>query len=513
MKTTPPRAETPFPADEHDRLLLERVRPEHWENPRPADRYDLMVVGAGTGGLVTAAIATALGARVALVERGMMGGDCLNVGCVPSKALIRAASGWKEGRRANREMGGPALSGEGDFPAAMRRLREIRASIAAHDSAARFRDLGVDVFLGEGRFTAGDRLEVDGRALRFRSAVVATGGRPAIPDVPGLGEAGYLTNETIFSLASLPHSLVVIGGGPIGCELAQSFARFGSRVTILEAGTSILGQDDSDAARVVRDALTADGVRVVTDARIERVEAGDGSRVRLRFRRDGRDETAEGDEILVAAGREPNLESLRLDAAGVETNREGIRVDDRLRTTNRRVHAIGDVASPLHFTHLADAHARLVVRNALFPGRGGRVSGLVVPRVTFTDPTLAHVQAGHAPIAGRGLRTLTTPFAELDRARIDGFTEGFLRLHLRGRSSTIVAATVVGPGAAEIASHLTTAIRMQIGLSSLGETIFPYPTFSEIIRRAADQDRRGNLTPAVKKAFRAFFDVGRALRP
>lgn len=497
-----------FPADEHDRRLVENVHPPDWTDPRARERYHLVVVGGGTGGLVTAAIAAALGASVALVERHLMGGDCLNVGCVPSKALIRAARGWKEAAAAAERFGGPPVAGEGDFGRAMERMRRIRAEISAHDSVARFRELGVDVFLGQAVFTGPDTVEVAGQTLRFRRAVVATGTRPAVPPVPGLAEAGYLTSETVFSLTERPRRLAVVGGGPIGCELAQSFARFGSRVTLLEAWERILPADDADAAAVVAGALERDRVRVVCGARVDAVERHGEERT-LRFSRGGTEEAVTVDRILVATGRTPAVEGLGLEAAAVRFDPvRGIEVDDRLRTSSPRVYAVGDVASPLRFTHVADAHARMVVRNALFFGRA-RASDLVVPRVTYTSPELAHVGILPDP-AARGateVDTVTVPLGEVDRARLDGDTEGFLKVHLKRGSDTILGATLVSAHAGEIITQLAQAMTRGTGLGALGETIFPYPTQAEVVRRAADQWRRRRLTPLAKRAFAAFFRV------
>ena len=258
------------PLDAHNRRLLENVHPPAWTNPRPQAKYHLVVVGAGTAGLVTAAIASALGARVALVERALMGGDCLNVGCVPSKSLLAAARGWHAAREAAERWGGPAVAGDGDFGVVMERLRRIRADLSPVDSAGRFRDeLGVDVFLGSAAFVAEDAVEVDGAGLHFHRAVIATGARAFVPPIPGIEAAGHLTNQTVFSLTERPEHLAVIGGGPIGCELAQAFARFGARVTLLEAGPRILPRDDPDAAEVVAGALRRDGVQLMTGARVD----------------------------------------------------------------------------------------------------------------------------------------------------------------------------------------------------------------------------------------------------
>lgn len=500
-----PNPETSFPAalplDAHNRRLLENVHPGGWENPAPRDLYDLVVVGAGTGGLVTAAIAVALGARVALVERALMGGDCLNVGCVPSKALLRAARGWAAAREAAERFGGPTVAGEGDFGAVMERMRRIRADISAHDSAARFRDLGADVFLGDARFTGPDRAEVAGATLRFRRAVIATGARAAVPPVPGLEDAEYLTNETVFSLTSLPARLGVLGGGPIGCELAQAFARFGSRVTIWERGDRLLAHDDPEAAAVVRRALERDGVSVLLGADLARVERGDGG-WRVRWTAEGATDEATVDAILVAAGRAPNLEGLGLDAAEVRCGDRGVDTDDRLRTSNPRVFAVGDVTGRPAFTHAADAQARVVVPNALFFGRS-HFSEDALPWCTYTSPELAHVGLTYDQAEGRGdeIDTITIPLAELDRAKVDGETEGFLRVHLQAGSDRILGATLVGEHAGEIISQITAAIVSKTGLDTLGSAIFPYPTIAEAIRRAADARRRRRLTPTAKRAF------------
>jgi len=494
------------PLDAHNRRLLENVHPPGWTNPRPGGRYHLVVIGAGTAGLVTAAIAAALGARVALIERGMMGGDCLNVGCVPSKSILAAARGWRAAREAAERFGGPAASGDGDFGAAMERMRRIRAEISPVDGAPRFRDeLGVDVYLGHARFTSHEEVEVDGRRLRFHRAVVAPGARAAIPRIEGIGTTPHLTNETVFSLTERPEHLAVIGGGPVGCELAQAFARFGSRVTLLQSGPRILPRDDPDAAEVVAGALRRDGVHLVTGARVDSVSGG-GTGTAVRFTAAGASSTIHPSRLLVAAGRAPNTDGLGLEAAGVEFGAKGIRVDDRMRTSNSRVYAIGDVASRFHFTHAADAQARMVVRNALFYGRG-KASGLVVPWCTYTAPEVAHVGIPAEEAAGRGreVRTLTVPLAEVDRARLEGETDGFLRVHLRAGSDAILGATLVAPHAGEIIGLVTQAMTAGIGLARIGATILPYPTVAEALRRAADAWNRDRLTPAAKRAFRLFF--------
>jgi pyruvate/2-oxoglutarate dehydrogenase complex dihydrolipoamide dehydrogenase (E3) component len=494
------------PLDAHNRRLLENVHPPAWRNPDPREHYHLVVIGGGTGGLVTAAIGAALGARVALVERHLLGGDCLNVGCVPSKAMIRAARGWKAAAGGASRFGAPETAGNGDFAAVMERMRRIRAELSPVDSAARFQnELGVDVFLGEGRFVSGDAVEVDGSRLRFRRAVIATGARAAAPSIAGLEEAGYLTNETVFSLTERPEQLVVIGGGPIGCELAQAFARLGSRVTVLESGDRILAHDDPDAAAVVAGSLRRDGVEIVLGASVERVEGAGGSRIVHYTREDGAGSAA-ATHVLVSVGRAPNVEGLGLEAAGVEYGKKGVEVDDRLRTSNSHVYAVGDVASKYQFTHAADAHARLVVRNALFFGRG-RASDLVIPWCTYTSPELAHVGITADEVREREgeVDSITIPLREVDRARLDGEDEGFLRVHLEKGSDTILGATLVAEHAGDIISQVTQAMTAGIGLGKVGESIFPYPTQAEVLRKAADAWRRTRLTPLAKSVFNTFF--------
>ena len=494
-----------LPLGEANRRLRASVHPPDWRNPAPRKSYDLVVMGGGTAGLVTAAIGAALGAHVALVERHLLGGDCLNVGCVPSKALIRAARSWDAARRSARDFAGPEAGGPGDFAAAMERMRRIRADIGVHDSAARFRDLGVDVFLGEGRFTGPERVEVAGAALHFRRAVIATGTRPAVPPIPGLEEAGYLTNETVFSLTAAPEHLLVIGGGPIGCELGQAFARLGSRVTVVERGDRLLSHDDPEAAAVVRRALERDGVEVLTGTEVVSAEAA-GDERRLVVRRGDAERELTGDALLVASGRSPNVEGIGLEAAGVRFGRDGVEVDDRLQTSNGSVYAVGDVNGQWAFTHAADAQARMVVRNALFYGRG-KLSELVMPWVTYTSPELAHVGISAEDAAKRGdeVESITVPLSEVDRARLDGETEGFLRVHLQGGSDRILGATLVAEHAGEIISLLTAAMTAGTGLGRLGETVFPYPTQAEVVRKAADAWRRRKLTPLAKRGFELFF--------
>jgi pyruvate/2-oxoglutarate dehydrogenase complex dihydrolipoamide dehydrogenase (E3) component len=490
------------PLDEHNRRLIEHVGAPDWVNPEPAARYNLVVVGGGTAGLVAAAIAAGMGGKVALIERDLLGGDCLNVGCVPSKALIRAARAAADVRRAGAF--GVRVTGEVevDFGAVMERMRRLRADIGPHDSAARFRELGVDVFLGEGRFTGPDTVEVGGRTLHFARACIATGARASAPPIPGLAEAGYLTNETVFSLTSLPKRLAVIGAGPIGCELAQAFARFGAAVSVVEMAPQVLVREDPDAAAIVQAALVRDGIELVLGAKLLEVKRPRGNgeaRVLVLETKDGRREL-EVDQVLVGVGRAPNVEGLGLEQAGVEFDvRAGVAVDDHLRTSSPKIFAAGDVCSPYKFTHTADAMAGIVIRNALFFGRA-RVSALTIPWCTYTDPEIAHVGLFEHDAAERGieLETYTVEMAEVDRAILDGETEGFLKVHCRRGTDRILGATWVGSHAGERISELTLAMVSGAGLKGIAGTIHPYPTQAEAARKAANLHLKTRLTPRTR---------------
>lgn len=477
--------------DAHDARRIANVHPPDWVNPVASGRYHLVVIGAGTAGLVTAAAAAGLGARVALIEKHLMGGDCLNVGCVPSKALLAGAR-----------------LEHAEFAAVMSRMRRLRADLSAIDSATRFRNLGVDVFFGSAAFDGPDRITVAGEVLHFRRAVIATGARPAAPPIPGLEQVPHFTNETLFDLTKAPARLLVIGGGPIGCELAQAMARLGSTVTILDRESRLVTHDDADAADVLSAALRRDGITLELGVTIDGVSGGDG--VTINFHRDGTSATAHGDALLVAAGRAPNVEGLHLERAGIEVGKDGVTVDDHLRTTNRHVFAAGDVASRHQFTHTADFQARIVVANALFPGRQ-RASALVIPWCTYTDPELAQVGLTAATAAEQGVAidTVTVPWAEVDRAVLDATTEGFLRLHLARGTDRLVGATVVGAHAGELIAEATLAITNGVNLGGIGGTIHPYPTLAEAYRKAADQWRRRKLTPLVRRVLALWFWITR----
>lgn len=489
-----------YPDDRHNRTLVENVHPPDWVNPEPASRYHLVVVGAGTAGLVTAAGAAGLGARVALVERHLLGGDCLNVGCVPSKCVIRSSRLAADLKEAAAHGIRPAAGLEIDFSAVMERMRRLRAHISHHDAASRFRDLGVDVFLGQGRFTGPGAFAVNGTTLRFKKAVIATGARAVSPDIPGLKEAGFLTNETVFSLTARPRRLAVIGAGPIGSELAQAFQRLGVEVRLLHDSPHILNREDPDAAGIVQDVFLREGIRLHLNCRILQVRArGDGKEIL--FESEGRPHTIEVDEILVGAGRAPNVEDLGLDTVGVAWDpRQGVQVDDRLRTSNRSIYAAGDICMRYKFTHAADFAARIVIRNALFLGRA-RLSSLNMPWCTYTSPEIAHVGLYDHQARERNIpfETFVRPLNEVDRALADGEENGFVKILVRKGGDRILGATIVAAHAGDLISEISVAMKAGMGLGRLAEVIHPYPTQAEAIRQLGDAYNRTRLTSLTRK--------------
>jgi pyruvate/2-oxoglutarate dehydrogenase complex dihydrolipoamide dehydrogenase (E3) component len=438
--------------------------------------YDLIAIGGGTAGLVSAFGAAGLGARVALIERDRLGGDCLNVGCVPSKTLLRSARAVRDARAASR-FGIEASAPRTEFHRVMARVKERRDVLAPNDSAERLRGAGIDVFVGSASFAGPRAIAVNGNELTFRCAVIATGGRPVAPPIPGLRESGYLTNETIFEIEEQPRRMLIIGAGAIGCELAQAFALLGTEVVVSDVADRPLLHEDPDASGIVRRALELDGVRFQLGAALPRVSRSDA------------------DVILVAAGRAPNVEDLNLDAAGIQYTAGGITVSDRLQTTNPRVFAAGDVASVYKFTHAADATARIVVQNALFFG-GRRASALVMPWCTYTIPEVARV----GDLEGQAI---TVPMADVDRAVIDGETDGFLRIHHeRGR---IRGCTIVAPHAGELIGHVAAVMQARGTLSDLSASIFPYPTYADALRKAGDAYRRTLLTRVARTMLNRYF--------
>ncbi|MEL6494043.1 MAG: mercuric reductase [Cyanobacteria bacterium J06623_7] len=494
------------PLDRHNQELLANVHPPDWANPTPVALYDLVVIGAGTAGLVTAkgAAGLGIGLKVAMIEKNLMGGDCLNVGCVPSKCLIRSSRVVADMKQALPYGVQPPENIQIDFPAVMERMRQVRTTISPVDSALGAKKAGVDVFFGEARFKDNDTITVGGQDLKFKKAVIAAGARAVKPRIEGIEEVGYLTNENVFSLTTLPEKLAVIGGGPIGCELAQAFQRLGSEVTLFHKGSHLLNKEDPDAAEIVQQSLIKDGIRLVLNCQLKGVKQSPEGKV-ISFTSDRGQESITVTEILAGAGRQPNVESLNLDAVGVEYDpRKGVKVNDNLQTTNPKIYGAGDICMNWKFTHAADAAARIVIKNTLFSPFGfgkSKLSDLVMSWVTFTDPEIAHVGMYEDEAQAKGIdcNTIKIDFDDVDRALADGETEGFVKiLHKKG-SDEILGATIVAGHGGEMISEITAAMIGGMGLSKLSTVIHPYPTQAMAIKQAADAYRRTLLTERTKK--------------
>ncbi len=444
---------------------------------------DLCVIGAGSGGLMVAAGGAQMGASVVLIEKGKMGGDCLNYGCVPSKALLAAGHAAQAMREAGR-FGIASVEPEIDFAAVNGHVKGVIEGIAPMDSQERFEGMGVRVIRATGRFVGPREVEAGGQRIRARRFVLATGSTAAIPPIPGIEHVPVLTNETIFDLAMRPEHLLIIGGGPIGAEMAQAHRRLGCRVTVLEL-FGLLGRDDPEAAEVVRRRLLSEGIDIHEGIRIQEV-SGTSGKIAVTLERDGATETIRGSHLLVAAGRKVNVDGLGLDAAGIEHSAQGIVVDRRLRTSNRRVFAIGDVAGGYQFTHVASYHAGIVLRNALFH-LPAKASHDAVPWVTYTDPELAQVGLTDVQAKkqlGDGINILRWPFAENDRARAEHRSDGFAKV-VTDRRGRVRGATIVGPHAGELILPWVMAVANRTRIGGLAGIIAPYPTLGEVGKRAA----------------------------
>lgn len=439
-------------------------------------RTDLCVIGAGSGGLSVAAGAAQMGASVVLIEAGEMGGDCLNHGCVPSKTLIAA------GKRAHAMQGGPGVEGVTpriDYAAAQENVARVIADIAPIDSQERFEGLGVHVIRAHARFTSPREVEAGGQVITARRFVVATGSSPFIPPLPGLEDVPYLTNESIFGLREAPGHLLILGGGPIGMEMAQAHRRLGCAVAVVEANAA-LAHEDPEMAAIVLARLRAEGVEIIEGQKAERVSR-DGTAITLHLG----ERVVRGTHLLVAVGRRPGTEGLGLEAAGVEYDKKGVTVGANLRSTNRRIYAVGDVAGQGQFTHLASYHANIVIRQIMF-GLPARARKDHIPRVTYTDPELAQVgmtEAEARKVHGEALQVIRVPMEENDRARTDGVTGGMIKLMVhRGRA---VGVTIVGAHAGELIGIWALVLAQKLRLSAVAGTVLPYPTLSEINKRAA----------------------------
>jgi len=470
-----------------------------WQSPPPADVYDLVVIGGGPAGLMAARIAAAMGTRVALIERQWLGGDSLNVGSVPSKAILRTARLYAEMRGAERYGGRSPSDIEIDFGSVMARMRAVRGRIADSVCEERLTDLGVDLFFGQAHFTGPRSIEVGAVSLSFNKAVIATGSRALAPEVPGLAEAGYLTNETIFELTERPGRLLVMGGGPTGCELAQAFGRLGVHVIIAQDDPTFLPKEERDAAQVLSEALARDGIEVHLNSAVASVRTEGDQKIVQLISEDSHMEVSV-DQILVGIGRAPNVEAMQLDTAGVRHDvLKGIQVDDFLRTSNPRIYAAGDVCLEHQFAHTAEASARIAVLNAL-AFRRERMSRLIVPWCTYTDPEIAHVglYVSEAWAKSIPIKTYVVLMHDVDRAVTDGEDEGFVKIHVREGSDRLLGATIVSRHAGEMISEVSLAIRLGLGMRDLAQVIHAYPTQASAIKLAASAYNRGHLPRSLR---------------
>ncbi|MEO7760503.1 MAG: FAD-dependent oxidoreductase [Casimicrobiaceae bacterium] len=468
--------------------------------------FDIVVIGGGAGGLVVAAGGSALGAKVALVEKHKMGGDCLNYGCVPSKTLLKSAKVAHLMRTAG-DYAIPANAPTPQIADVMERVAGVIRGIEPNDSPERFRGLGVDVTFGDGKFTAPDCFEVSGRKLKARTFVIATGSRPAVPPIPGIDHVPHLTNETVFGLREQVPSLIVIGAGPIGCEMAQAFVRLGSKVAVVDMSAQIMPREDADLSRIVQNQMTHDGIDFVLDAAILRVE-GSNHDIRMFVRRkDGSERELRATHLLVAAGRRANVEGLGLDAAGVEVDKGKIINDANLRTTNPHIYVCGDVAGGLQFTHLAGHHAGILLREAIFRMSWAKPS-VHVPWCTYTDPELARIGLSESEANKTGVAHKVYKFGydDIDRARTEGETEGFAKV-ITDPKGKILGATIVGPHAGEVIHEYVLAVNKRMNLKELAGIIHIYPTFAEINKRVADQMLKEGLTPKSKAWIQRIFGL------
>jgi len=506
------------------------VHPIKWENPKPAGKYNLVAVGAGTAGLVTAAVAAGLGAKVAIIEEHMFGGDCLNFGCVPSKAILRSAKIAYDAIIRGKEFGVNVTNGgkiEMDFGAVMERVRKCRAQISSHDAAERFTKVyNMDVFIGRGKFLSADTIGVTAdqgglvTKLKFARCVIGTGAKASVPPIDGLKDVVYLTNQTVWNLTERPARLGVIGSGPIGSELAQAFALLGSDVTVLNRSDRILGKEDIDAANVVKKSMENCGVKFVTGLKFKNVSYKDQS---IGFKsgivvtiennkKDGAEEKYEFDHIIIATGRKPNVTGLDLEKAKVKYDkRKGIEVNDFLQTSNNNIYAAGDCCTRYQFTHMADAMAKIVVRNALFFGRS-KVSNLVIPWATYTFPEVAHVglYATDAKDKGIAIDEFKVDIEHNDRAVCDGEDHGgFVKVICKKGTDKILGATIVSDNAGDIINEYTLAIQTNTGLGFFTGVIYPYPTVGSMVSASASEYIKTKLTPLNKVLLRRILQARR----
>ena len=482
------------PHDEAEHARLNHLHPPNYCNPTPAARYDLVILGGGTTGLVAAHAAAALGVKVALIERQLLGGNCLNIGCVPSKALIRTSRLYAEMRHAEQFGAQSPADIRVDFAAVMQRMREIRARLSRTSSVHELVAAGVHVFFGDAQFIGPDALQLDGATVRFRKALIATGAQPDLPSIEGLEEAGYFTNANVFDLTELPRRLLVIGGGPLGCEMAQAFCRFGARTTIVQNWPLFLPREERDAAQLLSDAFARDGIDVRLNTEVVSVRVEDGQKL-VHLVSDDYHSTIAVDAILTGTGRVPSVNGLGLEAAGVNFDSDhGVHVNDFLRTSNRRIYAAGDVCLEYKFNDMAEATALIAVHNALRFGRK-RLSKLTIPWCTYTDPEVAHVGLYVRQARERNIpvKTYTVMMHDVDRAVADSEEAGFVKIHVREGSDRILGATIVARHAGEMIGEITLAMVAGVGLRTLSRVMHPYPTQAQAITKAADACRQASV--------------------
>jgi len=478
-----------YPGADFDAIWQSALKPSDYTNPDPQPRYHLAIVGAGPAGLIAAIGAAGLGAKVALIERHTMGGDCLNVGCVPSKCLLDYST-----------------KHPGDFDGAFAWLREVRAGIAPHDSVARYTELGVDVFLGNAVFSKNGKLDVDGVEINARKYALCTGASASVPPIPGLRESEPLTNETVFDLREKPQSIAILGAGAIGCELAQAFARLDVAVHLFELADRVLPLESPRASQAVADALTAQGVTLHLGEGVSEVKReGDSASPSVTITAGTNQIKAE--RMLVALGRSPNTRGLNLEDVGVEIDKRGfVAVDEKLRSSNKDVFAAGDCAAQLQFTHHADAQARALVQNALFAPTA-KVDGFVVPHCTYTTPEVASVGESEASLVAAGIEfdSYEVAFNELDRGRAENDDTGYAQVFCAKGSDKVLGASIVGHDAGEQLAPLCLMMSNSLGLAAASKTILPYPTRSEYVKRLGDAYNRTRFTPRAQSIAKAWF--------
>ncbi len=452
--------------------------------------FDLVIIGGGVAGLVTASGAAQFGAKVALVEKESLGGDCLHWGCVPTKSLVRAAKVASLMRRSE-EFGIAKTGFRVDFPKVIQRMRSVQERIAKNDDPERFRKMGVEVLFGGGKFLDSRTFAVKGRELRGRKFLIATGSRPVILPIPGLKEAGALTNMSALKLDHLPASMVILGAGPIGMEFAQVFSRLGSKVTVIEKMGQILPREDKELADALQGVLQKEGVEIVTCTEVQEVKrTATGKRVVVAQCQVRGTLTFEVDEVMIAIGRAPNVEGLGLEATGVAYDKKGIAVNAQMRTSQKHIFAAGDVAGPFAFTHVAEYQAGIVLSNALFPLMHRKADYRVVPWVTYTDPELGRVglseEEAKKQIGEKGVQVFRFRFDEVDRAIIEGEGHGLIKL-ICDRKNQILGVSLLGPSAGELLHEFVLAMKAKVPITSISQTIHVYPTLSQAVKRAADQ--------------------------